>query len=66
VVCGEVGLAGEIRATGQIEMRVREAERLGFTRFILPRGNLDRLTWKSRMDLQGVSTIQEVLAVIFD
>ncbi|MDD3815273.1 MAG: DNA repair protein RadA [Desulfocapsaceae bacterium] len=66
VVCGEVGLAGEIRATSHIEMRVREAERLGFTRFILPRGNLERLTWKSSMNLQGVSTIQEVLAVIFD
>ena len=47
-------------------MRVREAERLGFTRFIPPRGNLERLTWKSKMDLQGVATIQEVLAVIFD
>jgi DNA repair protein RadA/Sms len=65
VVCGEVGLAGEIRATGQIEMRVREAERLGFTRFILPRGNLERLTWKGKMDLQGVATIQEVLEIIF-
>jgi DNA repair protein RadA/Sms len=46
-------------------MRVREAERLGFTRFILPRGNLERLTWKSKMDLQGLATIQEVLEVIF-
>jgi len=65
VVCGEVGLAGEIRATGQIEMRVREAERLGFTRFILPRGNLERLTWKGKMNLLGVATIQEVLEIIF-
>ena len=61
-----MGLAVEIRATGHIEMRVRESERLGFTRFILPRGNLDRLTWKSKMDMQGVATIQEVLALIFD
>lgn len=65
VVCGEVGLAGEIRATGQIEMRVREAERLGFTRFILPRGNLERLNWKGKMDLQGVAAIQDVLEIIF-
>lgn len=65
VVCGEVGLAGEVRAAGQIEIRIREAERLGFTRFILPRGNLERLPWKSTMYLQGVSTIQEVLEVIF-
>ncbi len=65
VVCGEVGLAGEVRAAGQMEIRVREAERLGFTRFILPRGNLERFPWKGTMRLQGVSTIQEVLDVVF-
>lgn len=66
VVCGEVGLAGEIRAASQIEMRVREAERLGFTRFILPRGNLERLGWKGSIILEGVSTIQDVLEKVFD
>jgi DNA repair protein RadA/Sms len=65
VVCGEVGLAGEVRAVGQVEMRVREAERLGFTRFVMPKGNAERGQWKTDMDILGVATIGEVLANLF-
>ena len=36
---GEVGLAGEVRAVGQIGARLAEAERLGFTRCAIPEGN---------------------------
>ncbi len=36
VVFGEIGLAGEVRAVGQGEARLREAGRLGFVRAILP------------------------------
>ncbi len=42
VVLGEVGLAGEIRAVGQPELRLREAQRLGFRRAVLPRANAER------------------------
>ncbi len=42
VVLGEVGLAGEIRAVGQPELRLREAQKLGFRRAILPKANLAR------------------------
>ena len=66
VLCGEVGLAGEVRAAGQVEMRVREAERLGFQRFIMPKGNLERLGLKSEMKLVGVATIQELLDIVFE
>ena len=36
---GEVGLAGEVRATGQALLRVREAAQMGFTRCVVPAGN---------------------------
>lgn len=65
VVFGEVGLAGEVRATGQALMRLKEAQRLGFQRCILPKGNLDRLKWSGEMKLEGVATIQELLDVVF-
>jgi DNA repair protein RadA/Sms len=42
VVLGEVGLAGEIRAVSQPELRLREAAKLGFRRAILPKANLAR------------------------
>lgn len=65
LVCGEIGLAGEIRAVGQIEVRVREAQRLGFSRFVLPGSNLDRITVKTDMELVGVRNIEELIAVVF-
>ncbi|MEP6756477.1 MAG: DNA repair protein RadA, partial [Chthonomonadales bacterium] len=34
VILGEVGLGGEIRSTPRLELRVREAARLGFTKVI--------------------------------
>ncbi len=36
-VCGEVGLAGEIRGVSRADVRIREAARMGFSRCILPR-----------------------------
>lgn len=37
VVCGEVGLGGELRSVGRIERRLAEASRMGFTAAVLPR-----------------------------
>ena len=37
VVCGEVGLAGELRQVSQTARRLTEAARLGFTTAIVPR-----------------------------
>jgi DNA repair protein RadA/Sms len=65
VVCGEVGLAGEVRAIGHVDIRIREAQRLGFTRFILPKSNKERITWESGIELVGVSNLQELMDVVF-
>ena len=35
-LCGEVGLAGEIRPVNRLEQRIREAEKLGFGKIIVP------------------------------
>jgi len=40
-VFGEVGLAGEIRATSQSSLRIREAAQMGFARCVVPEGNSD-------------------------
>ncbi len=37
-LCGEVGLAGEIRTVSRIEQRIREAQKLGFRRILVPAG----------------------------
>jgi DNA repair protein RadA/Sms len=38
VLIGELGLGGQLRPVGQLEQRLQEASRLGFTRAIVPRG----------------------------
>ena len=35
-LCGEVGLAGEIRPVNRIEQRIAEAQKLGFRRILIP------------------------------
>ncbi len=65
VVCGEVGLAGEIRAVGQIDVRVREAERLGFSRMVLPAGNKERMNWKPSMELIGIHNLNQIMELVF-
>lgn len=60
-VCGEVGLAGEIRAVANIELRIREAERLGFSRIIVPKTNFDRFKTRTQIDRVGVASIHEFL-----
>ncbi len=55
VVCGEVGLAGEVRAVGQMEMRLREAGRLGFGTFLMPESAGRQLTGKAAQGVQVIA-----------
>lgn len=61
VVFGEVGLTGEVRAVSRIEQRVREAEKLGFKRVILPEKSLKGWTPPSGMEIIGVGSVAEAL-----
>jgi len=65
-VFGEVGLAGEVRGITQAARRVREAVQMGFSRCILPRGNLDAPdTGADGCELVGVSNLDEALDAFF-
>jgi len=66
VLFGEVGLTGEVRAISQPELRIKEAARLGFTRCILPRGNLKNIDIPDTIKLIGVRHTSEMLDLIFD
>jgi DNA repair protein RadA/Sms len=39
VLVGELGLGGQLRPVPQLELRLQEAARLGFTRAVVPRGS---------------------------
>lgn len=61
VVIGEVGLAGEVRGVSRLEPRLREAEKMGFRRVILPHANLKGLGVQSSLELIGVHSVMEGL-----
>lgn len=42
-LCGEVGLAGEIRPVNRIEQRISEAQKLGFRRILIPAEQMERI-----------------------
>lgn len=65
IVFGEIGLAGEIRTVTNCEQRIRESERLGFKRCIIPRQNLKTLSKDSinNIEVIGVRNVREAFEV---
>ncbi|MBF0308854.1 MAG: DNA repair protein RadA [Magnetococcales bacterium] len=62
MVFGEVGLAGEIRGVAKAELRLKEAEKMGFTRCLLPSRSVKRLEARQgNMTVAGVATLEEAL-----
>jgi DNA repair protein RadA/Sms len=61
VIFGEVGLTGEVRAVSRAEQRVREAQKLGFKRVIMPEQSMKG--WQAPKDIQliGVKTVAEAI-----
>jgi DNA repair protein RadA/Sms len=65
VTFGEVGLSGEIRGVSQTELRLKEAVKLGFSRCLLPKKSIKALKANVDMELIGVSSVMELLEVLF-
>ncbi len=61
VIIGEVGLTGEIRAVNMIEKRIKEGEKLGFKKCIIPESNKKLLKESFKLDIIGVKNINEAL-----
>lgn len=62
---GEIGLTGEVRRVNSIEQRVKEAEKLGFTKVYIPKNNLGGWTPPKNIEVIGVATIGETLRKVF-
>ncbi len=65
VVFGEVGLTGEIRLVSQIDVRLKEAQKIGFKRAVVPVEALNRVGSSLNIELVGVRDISEALEVSF-
>lgn len=66
VILGEIGLTGNIRSIPRIEQRIMEAAKMGFTKFIVPKGNTKQLKsdWKD-ITIHAVTSVEEAMRIIF-
>ena len=65
VIFGEVGLSGEIRTVPRILERVKESQRLGFTRCVVPKACMKQLaSVKNDIELIGVSTLAGAISLL--
>jgi DNA repair protein RadA/Sms len=63
VAVGEVGLAGELRAVSGLSRRVREAQRLGAQRVVVPAaGELDGVDAVGRVEVIRCATLAEAIS----
>ena len=65
VIMGEVGLTGEVRRINMIEKRLKEAEKLGFKKCIIPENNKKFLENSYKMEIVGVKNIREAISSIW-
>lgn len=67
VAFGEIGLSGEIRPVPRGQERLKEAEKLGFKRAIVPKANLPRSNKEfPNLQIYGVNNLQEAVSLCRD
>lgn len=65
-MAGEVGLSGEIRPVSRIEQRIAEAQRLGFSRILIPHHNAQSLSPSSyKIEIVPVRRVAEAVRELF-
>ena len=63
VAIGEVGLAGEIRAVSNLNQRLTEVQRLGFTRCIIPKNGTEKLEIPKGLTIYRVKNLVEAIEI---
>ncbi len=64
IAIGEVGLSGEVRAVSQIQARVQEAKKLGFTSCVIPAVCLDSVREITGIRITGVKTVGDAMRLL--
>ncbi|MEO6349846.1 MAG: DNA repair protein RadA [Candidatus Limnocylindrales bacterium] len=71
VLCGEIGLTGELRPVSSLERRLREAQRLGFERAIAPdrsarNSAADAAPTIAGMEIVRAATLRDALGIALE
>ena len=66
ILCGEVGLTGEVRSINRIVHRLNEAASLGFKRAIVPSNNIKEKIKNINMELYPAKNVKDAFRVLFE
>ncbi len=64
IVFGEIGLTGEIRATSHADLRIKEAEKMGFSKCIIPKNSLKQANNIKKIKINGIGSLREIMELI--
>lgn len=64
IIFGEVGLAGEVRAVSQPQVRVNEAIKLGFKNCIIPQVSLKNVKKTDKINVIGIRNVSEAIKLL--
>jgi len=67
IIMGEVGLSGEIRGIKDIDKRIKEAQKMGFKRAVVPFSNIKNIKndkVSEEIEIINVKTIEKVLDIL--
>ena len=65
VIIGEVGLTGEVRGIRNMDERVGEAQRMGFTKCVIPKNAKLNKKKIKKIELFPIETIQQLFEILF-
>lgn len=65
IFIGEVGLSGEIRTITRVDQRVLEAQKLGFEKVFVPKGNLKGVKKNFKIQIIEVGKVEECFRALF-
>ena len=64
VIIGEVSLGGEVRSVSNIEKRIQEAEKLGFTKAVIPEQNAKKLKNSGKIKIVSIGNLSDAVNLI--
>lgn len=64
IAVGELGLGGEVRGVNFIESRIKESEKLGFNKIIIPKNNFDKINPKDyKIEIIPISYLKDIITL---
>ena len=64
IAIGEIGLAGECRGVSNLELRLKEAARLGFTKAVIPYKSFENKKFDCNIELIPINGIFEAIKLL--